>query len=123
MVRINSLLSEVYRHCTDLFIVLIYIVEPPKVLFLAPRKSVLTIERCPDFRVSIWVPLYTNLPVFIHCSAAIVIKNERSTDQSYSFGDYLINMEKGKPEVDVSSSLSEAVRRLSVKDNDLKQVQ
>lgn len=64
----------------------------------------------------------TNFCVSHPCSAAIVIKDERSTNTKYTFGDYLTNMEKGEPKLEVPSSLSEAVRRLSANANDLKQV-
>ncbi len=63
-----------------------------------------------------------NFLFFPICSAAIIIKEERSRNKGYTFNDYLTNMEKGEPRVEVPSSLSEAVKKLADSDSDLKLV-
>ncbi len=56
------------------------------------------------------------------CSAAIVIKEERSQNPSYTFHDFLKNMAMDEPRLQVPSSISEAVKKLAAADDDLRRV-
>ena len=55
-------------------------------------------------------------------SAAIIIKGERSKDKKYSFYDFVRSREITEPQLEVPSSLSEAVKNLAATDDDLKLV-